>query len=239
MWIVRYVEPQMTYTARKGDHDLSARRLRTGDLRRGHVRSSFVMIQSGERTDTLSHHRATSVRDRRERRARHSRRRAHRGHAPADGALARIPSRDQHRHRGFRVPGVAPSRPGRRRRPAGHHHRPAGATIATRPADRARRGRRPAVRQPRPGAARRPRTGVCVAAARAGALRRVWLRPELLELAAARLESDGVPSDHLTVVGGALDGVQLALRRTSGRAIGSPLKTRAIPGSSTSRPRSG
>jgi DNA-binding transcriptional MocR family regulator len=35
---------------------------------------------------------------------------------------------------------------------------------------------------------------------------------ELLALAAARLESDGVPSDHLTVVGGALDGVQLALQ---------------------------
>ena len=35
--------------------------------------------------------------------------------------------------------------------------------------------------------------------------------PELLALAAARLDRDGVPSDHLTVVGGALDGVQLAL----------------------------
>jgi DNA-binding transcriptional MocR family regulator len=35
--------------------------------------------------------------------------------------------------------------------------------------------------------------------------------PELLALAAARLERDGVPNDHLTVVGGALDGVQLAL----------------------------
>jgi DNA-binding transcriptional MocR family regulator len=36
--------------------------------------------------------------------------------------------------------------------------------------------------------------------------------PELLALAAARLDRDGVPSDHLTVVGGALDGVQLALQ---------------------------
>jgi DNA-binding transcriptional MocR family regulator len=35
--------------------------------------------------------------------------------------------------------------------------------------------------------------------------------PELLELAAARLEADGVSSEHMTVVGGALDGVQLAL----------------------------
>ena len=35
--------------------------------------------------------------------------------------------------------------------------------------------------------------------------------PELIALAAARLDRDGVPSDHLTVVGGALDGVQLAL----------------------------
>jgi DNA-binding transcriptional MocR family regulator len=35
--------------------------------------------------------------------------------------------------------------------------------------------------------------------------------PELLELAAARLEADGVSAAHLTVVGGALDGVQLAL----------------------------
>jgi len=35
---------------------------------------------------------------------------------------------------------------------------------------------------------------------------------ELLALAAARLERDGVPSDHLTVVGGALDGIQLALQ---------------------------
>ncbi len=35
--------------------------------------------------------------------------------------------------------------------------------------------------------------------------------PELLALTASRLERDGVPSDHLTVVGGALDGVQLAL----------------------------
>ncbi|MFZ0180470.1 MAG: aminotransferase class I/II-fold pyridoxal phosphate-dependent enzyme [Candidatus Dormiibacterota bacterium] len=35
--------------------------------------------------------------------------------------------------------------------------------------------------------------------------------PELLALAAARLDRDGVPSDHLTVVGGALDGIQLAL----------------------------
>ena len=35
--------------------------------------------------------------------------------------------------------------------------------------------------------------------------------PELLALAAARLDRDGVPSDHMTVVGGALDGVQLAL----------------------------
>jgi DNA-binding transcriptional MocR family regulator len=35
--------------------------------------------------------------------------------------------------------------------------------------------------------------------------------PELLELAAARLEADGVSSQHMTVVGGALDGVQLAL----------------------------
>ena len=35
--------------------------------------------------------------------------------------------------------------------------------------------------------------------------------PELLALTAARLERDGVPSDHLAVVGGALDGVQLAL----------------------------
>jgi DNA-binding transcriptional MocR family regulator len=34
---------------------------------------------------------------------------------------------------------------------------------------------------------------------------------ELLALAAARLDRDGVPSDHMTVVGGALDGVQLAL----------------------------
>ena len=45
----------------KGDHDLSARRLRTGDEGRGHVRVSFVMIQSDERTDTLSHHRTASV----------------------------------------------------------------------------------------------------------------------------------------------------------------------------------
>ncbi|HEY8672407.1 MAG TPA: aminotransferase class I/II-fold pyridoxal phosphate-dependent enzyme [Candidatus Dormibacteraeota bacterium] len=35
--------------------------------------------------------------------------------------------------------------------------------------------------------------------------------PELIELAAARLEADGVSAEHLTVVGGALDGVQLAL----------------------------
>jgi DNA-binding transcriptional MocR family regulator len=35
--------------------------------------------------------------------------------------------------------------------------------------------------------------------------------PELLALAAARFDRDGVPSDHLTVVGGALDGIQLAL----------------------------
>lgn len=35
--------------------------------------------------------------------------------------------------------------------------------------------------------------------------------PDLLALAAARLDRDGVPSDHLTVVGGALDGIQLAL----------------------------
>jgi DNA-binding transcriptional MocR family regulator len=35
---------------------------------------------------------------------------------------------------------------------------------------------------------------------------------ELLALAAARLERDGVPGDHLTVVGGALDGIQLALQ---------------------------
>ena len=36
--------------------------------------------------------------------------------------------------------------------------------------------------------------------------------PELLALAGARLERDGVPNDHLTVVGGALDGIQLALQ---------------------------
>jgi DNA-binding transcriptional MocR family regulator len=36
--------------------------------------------------------------------------------------------------------------------------------------------------------------------------------PELLALAAARLDRDGVPSEHLTVVGGALDGIQLALQ---------------------------
>jgi DNA-binding transcriptional MocR family regulator len=36
--------------------------------------------------------------------------------------------------------------------------------------------------------------------------------PELLALAAARLDRDGVPSQHLTVVGGALDGIQLALQ---------------------------
>ena len=36
--------------------------------------------------------------------------------------------------------------------------------------------------------------------------------PELLALAAARLDRDGIPSDHLTVVGGALDGFQLALQ---------------------------
>jgi DNA-binding transcriptional MocR family regulator len=35
--------------------------------------------------------------------------------------------------------------------------------------------------------------------------------PELIALAAARLDRDGVPCDHLTVVGGALDGIQLAL----------------------------
>jgi DNA-binding transcriptional MocR family regulator len=35
--------------------------------------------------------------------------------------------------------------------------------------------------------------------------------PELLELAATRLEADGVSAEHVTVVGGALDGVQLAL----------------------------
>lgn len=35
--------------------------------------------------------------------------------------------------------------------------------------------------------------------------------PELLALTSERLDRDGVPSDHLTVVGGALDGVQLAL----------------------------
>jgi DNA-binding transcriptional MocR family regulator len=35
--------------------------------------------------------------------------------------------------------------------------------------------------------------------------------PELLTLAAARLDADRVPSEHVTVVGGALDGVQLAL----------------------------
>jgi DNA-binding transcriptional MocR family regulator len=35
--------------------------------------------------------------------------------------------------------------------------------------------------------------------------------PELLELVATRLEADGVSADHVTVVGGALDGVQLAL----------------------------
>ncbi len=34
---------------------------------------------------------------------------------------------------------------------------------------------------------------------------------DLLDLGAARLERDGVPSDHMTVVGGALDGIQLAL----------------------------
>ena len=36
--------------------------------------------------------------------------------------------------------------------------------------------------------------------------------PELLALAATRLERDGVPSEHMTVVGGALDGIQLALQ---------------------------
>ena len=36
--------------------------------------------------------------------------------------------------------------------------------------------------------------------------------PELLALAGARLDRDGVPSRHLTVVGGALDGIQLALQ---------------------------
>jgi DNA-binding transcriptional MocR family regulator len=35
--------------------------------------------------------------------------------------------------------------------------------------------------------------------------------PELLDLAATRLEADGVSAEHVTVVGGALDGVQLAL----------------------------
>ena len=35
--------------------------------------------------------------------------------------------------------------------------------------------------------------------------------PELLAMAAARFDRDGVPRDHLTVVGGALDGIQLAL----------------------------
>src|ERR1700688_575212 len=35
--------------------------------------------------------------------------------------------------------------------------------------------------------------------------------PDLVALAAARLDRDGVPSDHLTIVGGALDGIQLAL----------------------------
>jgi DNA-binding transcriptional MocR family regulator len=35
--------------------------------------------------------------------------------------------------------------------------------------------------------------------------------PELLELSATRLEADGVSAEHVTVVGGALDGVQLAL----------------------------
>jgi DNA-binding transcriptional MocR family regulator len=35
--------------------------------------------------------------------------------------------------------------------------------------------------------------------------------PELLELAATRLEADGISAEHVTIVGGALDGVQLAL----------------------------
>jgi len=35
--------------------------------------------------------------------------------------------------------------------------------------------------------------------------------PELLSLAAGRLAADGVSAEHLTVVGGALDGIQLAL----------------------------
>jgi len=35
--------------------------------------------------------------------------------------------------------------------------------------------------------------------------------PELLALAASRLTADGVSAEHLTIVGGALDGVQLAL----------------------------
>ena len=35
--------------------------------------------------------------------------------------------------------------------------------------------------------------------------------PDLLDLAAIRLAADGVPAEHMTIVGGALDGIQLAL----------------------------
>ncbi|MBV9101215.1 MAG: aminotransferase class I/II-fold pyridoxal phosphate-dependent enzyme [Candidatus Dormibacteraeota bacterium] len=35
--------------------------------------------------------------------------------------------------------------------------------------------------------------------------------PALLELAAARFEEDGVPAEHMTVVGGALDGIELVI----------------------------
>ena len=78
---------------RERHHDLRAGGRGTRGQRCGHDLKPFVMIQSGERTDTLSHHRPASLRDRREHRARHPRGRSHGRDAPADRPLARLPPR--------------------------------------------------------------------------------------------------------------------------------------------------
>ena len=198
---------------------------------------NFVLVRSGNCDSTLSDRGNDVVHDREQRRSRDPYRRPRARRHPAPGAWARGRPRCQQRHRRGRVPPPQRPRTGRDRRPARHpgaaqtSHR-----AATRPHARSRPGRStspPASPTPTlPATAAEPITDAGPSGY-AGTAR----SPEFARCRPGPTHTD-VPTEHLTVTGGALDGIERVLTahlrpgrqgRRRGPGLGQPARPHRRP----------